>query len=206
MLKPSKSYMLESLPIQVDGFTIRHWNRNDLDELAAWPIYPFPDEGFVFSFKEKTPEERDRLFRSREDRTDTMVLIIDHASHRAMGYISLQEIEWINGEVENIGFRIEPSWCNRGIGTLVLRSVSRWCLDCGLRKLRLDVAASNDRAVRCYEKMGFVRTGELWREAADMKGVDLNQPTYDFLRPHMRHDGAIPQIRFWWMELRHMRA
>jgi RimJ/RimL family protein N-acetyltransferase len=202
MLKSSKLYMLESLPIQVDGFTIRHWSRNDLDELAAWPRYQFPDEGFVFSFKEKTPEERDRLFRSREDRTDMMVLIIDHASHRVMGYISLQEMDWINREVGNIGFRIEPSWCNRGIGTLVLRSVSQWCFDCGLRKLRLDVAASNNRAVRCYEKVGFMRTREFWRDAENLKGENLEQPRYDFLRPHVRIEKATPQIRFLWMELR----
>ena len=178
MLKHSKSYMLESLPIQVDGFMVRHWNCDDLDELAAWPRYPFSDEGFVFSFKEMTPEERDLLFRSREDRTDTMVLIVEHASHRAMGYISILEIDWINREVGNIGFRIEPSWCNRGIGTSILRSVSQWCFDCGLRKVHLDVAASNNRAVRCYEKVGYVKKGELWREAEDLMGVNLNQPKY----------------------------
>lgn len=109
MLKPSRSSMLESLPIQVDGFTVRHWSRGDLDELSACPRYPFPDEGFVFSFKEMKAEERDVLFRSREDRTDTMVLIVDHALQRAIGYISLLEIDWIDREVRNIGFRIEPS-------------------------------------------------------------------------------------------------
>ena len=201
-LDPSKQRMLGSLPIRENGFTIRHWKRSDLDDLATWPSYPFPYEAYTLSFRDKTPEELGNLFRLWEDRPDTMVLAVDHESHPTMGYLSLREIDWLNKKVGNHGFRIEPSWCGRGVGTRILTMVSNWCFDHGLVELRLDVAASNGRAVRCYEKAGFERTGEFWREAGDLKGVNRDQPHYEFLHPHLRREGDTPQIRFWWMESR----
>ncbi|MCK4235278.1 GNAT family N-acetyltransferase, partial [candidate division WOR-3 bacterium] len=93
------------------------------------------------------------------------------------------------------------SWCNKGIGTLIIRKVSNWCFKLGLKALRLDVAAANTRAIRCYEKAGFVKTEEFWRNDKGLRNIDVNQPQYDFLRPHVRLDRDVPQIRFWWMDL-----
>jgi ribosomal protein S18 acetylase RimI-like enzyme len=54
----------------------------------------------------------------------------------------------------------------------------------------LDVAASNARAIRCYEKVGFVRTGEIWRDAGNLNDVDISEPRYDFIRSHIRRGGG----------------
>ena len=58
---------------------------------------------------------------------------------------------------------------------------------------------SNARAMRCYEKVGFVRTGEFWRDAGNL--VDLREPQYDFMWPHLREQGGRIELRFWTMEL-----
>jgi ribosomal protein S18 acetylase RimI-like enzyme len=68
------------------------------------------------------------------------------------------------------------------------------------KAIHVDVAASNSRAVRCYEKVGFCRVGELWRDAVDLTGMELDAPQYDFLRPHVRLDEVPPQLRFLLME------
>jgi RimJ/RimL family protein N-acetyltransferase len=78
--------------------------------------------------------------------------------------------------------------------------VTTWCFNSSLRVLRLDVAASNLRAIRCYEKVGFVKVGETWRQAPDLVDADLAAARYDFLRPHVRTDKPIPELRFWLME------
>ena len=148
MPEVSKRGMLESLPIQEDGLTIRHWNREDIDLLASWPGYPFPFEAFDFSFRDSPAEERDRVFNRREARGDAMVLVLDHESRRAVGYISLKEINWEYGEIGDIGIRIEPSRRNRGTGTQALRMIAQWCFDNGIEEIRLDVAASNGGAIR----------------------------------------------------------
>jgi len=202
MLSISKQDMLKSLPLREGEVTIRKWNRKDLDLLSKWPSYPFPYEAFNFSFRNRTSEERDRHFKLRENNPNMILMTVDHSTEPAIGYITLLQIDRAAKKVGNFGFRISPSWCDRKVGTLVLRRVCKWCLDCGLEELQMDVAASNTRAARCYEKSGFVKTGEFWREARDLEEIDIDQPQYDFLRPHIRFDGAVPQIRFIWMELR----
>ena len=193
--------MINSLPICEETFTIRPWNRKDLDELAEWPSYPFPYEPFNYSFSEINSEEKDQHFRSREDNLKRITLVVDYTTQKAIGYLSLFQIDWVDREVGNMGFRIHPSWCNKGLGTLVIRKVSNWCFKFGLKVLRLDVAAANTRAIRCYEKAGFVKTEEFWRNDEGLKNINVYQPQCDFLRPHVRLDRDVPQVRFWWMEL-----
>ena len=83
----------------------------------------------------------------------------------------------------------------------MLQSVLEWGFGHGLVSLRLDVAAPNGRAIRCYQKAGFKGAGEIWRSAPDLQDVDVSRSMYDFLRPHVRSAGSHePQIRFLIME------
>jgi RimJ/RimL family protein N-acetyltransferase len=146
--------------------------------------------------------ERDEVFRSRQSRADAMVLVVDHSEQPAIGYLALREIDWEAGIVGNVGMRVHPAWCGRGVGTSILRSVTQWSFQAGMVSWRLDVAASNARAVRCYEKVGFVQTGEFWRDASHLGDLDLDGPRHDFLRPHLRGSGNELELRFWVMELK----
>jgi RimJ/RimL family protein N-acetyltransferase len=147
--------------------------------------------------------ERDALFRARHERADAIVLVIDHCrgAWTAIGYLAPRSINWETGAVGNVGMRVHPDWCGRGVGTSSLRLVTRWSFECGIARWRLDVAASNARAIRCYEKVGFVRTGEFWCSAGDLDAQNLSGPRYDFLRPHLRERGGRIELRFWVMEL-----
>jgi RimJ/RimL family protein N-acetyltransferase len=182
--------------------TVREWTREDIDALAAWPNYAFPYQGFEFSFRAMSPSEKDELFQDRQGRPNAIVLVADHTEQPAIGYVALTRIDWMEHIVGNFGLRIHPAWCNKGRGTSVLRMVSRWLFIWGIEAVRVDVAASNMRAVRCYEKVGFLKEGEIWRDARDLKGVDVSTSRYDFLRPHVRLDDEIPKLRFLLMELK----
>ena len=39
-------------------------------------------------------------------------------------------------------------------------------------------------------------------DTQDLEGKDLDRSQYDFLKPHLRLEGATPQIRFFWMGIR----
>jgi len=197
----TKEGMLRMLPLGQGNLTIREWTRQDVDLLASWPPYPLSYEGFEFSFAAMSATERDELFRARQEEPNMIVLVVGHAKQPAIGYISLTLIDWGSGTVGNFGFRIHPAWWGRGLGTSALRQVIRWSFEHGIKLWRLDVAASNTRAIRCYEKVGFVRTGEIWRDASNLNDVDMNGPRYDFIRPHIRKHGGKVELCFWVMEL-----
>jgi RimJ/RimL family protein N-acetyltransferase len=195
----TKKLLLGELPIGEGPLTIRAWTRNDLDTLAAWPRYPFPYEGF--SFVSMNSEERDKLFRGVQAKSNALPLVVDHTNQPAIGYIALTRIGWSERRVGNFGFRIHPDWVDKGVGTSVLCIVCLWLFNCGTSSIGVDVAVSNARAVRCYEKVGFYKVGEMWRKAQDLKGVDITGTRYDFLRPHLRQDGEVPELRFFLMEI-----
>ena len=57
----------------------------------------------------------------------------------------------------------------RGLGTDAVRTLARHLVhDRGHHRVTIDPAAANERAIRCYEKVGFRRVGvlrEYWRDA-----------------------------------------
>ena len=196
----SRARLLAALPLQAADLTIRGWARDDLDQLAAWPPYPFPYEAFRFRFADRTPIERDDVFAERE-RDPARITLTANRDGACIGYLALLEIDWCSGTVGNLGIRVHPSHCGEGIGTALLRSVLHWGFERGLASFRLDVAASNARAIRCYEKAGFREAGEIWRPAPDLQRVDLSLRKYDFLRAHVRFaDPHKPELRFLIME------
>jgi RimJ/RimL family protein N-acetyltransferase len=197
----TKHTLLAALPLHEGQLTIRQWTRADLDLLGAWPDYAFPYQGMEFSFRGKSALEKEQCFQARQDNPDTIVLVADHTQAAAIGYLALLRIDWQARIIGNFGLRVHPAWCDQGIGTAMLRAVSRWSFERGVAAVRVDVAASNTRAVCCYEKVGFVRSGELWRDAADLQGVDLSTDRYAFLRPHVRLEEELPRLRFLLMEV-----
>jgi aminoglycoside 6'-N-acetyltransferase len=58
---------------------------------------------------------------------------------------------------------------DRGLGTDAVGTLARHLVrDLGHHRLTIDPAAHNERAIRCYEKVGFRRVGvmrEYWRDA-----------------------------------------
>ena len=69
----------------------------------------------------------------------------------------------------------------RGLGTDAVRTLARHLVrDRGHHRLVIDPAAANERAIRCYEKVGFKRVGvmrEYWR---DRDGVLLDLLAREF--------------------------
>jgi ribosomal protein S18 acetylase RimI-like enzyme len=53
------------------------------------------------------------------------------------------------------GFAVDPAWQGRGIGRDVLRRVCRELRDQGVRRITLEVAVDNDRALGLYTSLGF---------------------------------------------------
>jgi len=76
---------------------------------------------------------------------------------------------------------------SRGLGTDAVRTLARHLIeDRGHHRLTIDPAAHNERAIRCYEKVGFRRVGvmrEYWR---DPDGVWRDGVLLDLLASELR--------------------
>ena len=201
-MRPSKDHMLEALPVCEGPLTLRRWTRADTYARARWPSYPSEYRDFNFALSGASQEELDRHFLARDQDPDRIPLAADHGEQLAVAYFALHEIDWEKRAVGNVGFRIRPEWCSRGYGSRILRLAAAWCRECGIQSIRLDVSAANVRAVRCYEKAGMLKAGEFWRVDSALAGIDIAAKEHDALRPHFRIEGGLPQVRFWWMELR----
>jgi RimJ/RimL family protein N-acetyltransferase len=196
-----RSELLKRLPVWRGAMRVRRCERKDMDLLAQWPAYPEPYGDFGFSFAGSGREDLDSLYRKRESGLNRLTLVADCDPAKSIGYLALLEINWERGWAGNLGIRVHPEWCNKGVGSLMVGAVRDLWLEAGMKGLRLDVAASNHRAVRCYEKVGFKRSGEFWRAAPDLAGADLAASKWRFLNGHVRVRSGVPEVRFLLMEL-----
>lgn len=75
---------------------------------------------------------------------------------------------------------------DRGLGTDAVRTMARYLVEERRHhRLTIDPAAHNNRAIRCYEKIGFRRVGlmrEYWR---DPEGVWRDGVLLDLLAPEL---------------------
>jgi RimJ/RimL family protein N-acetyltransferase len=200
-MKITRSELLDSLPVTDDELTIRWWTRDDIDRIAGWLEYPPPYDIYSVEFTRMDREQRDSLFRKREEQDKIITLVADYGDSKAIGVIALFDVDWIEGVIGNVGARIAPEWCDRGIGARFLKRLSQWCFDRGIKAIRLDAATWNARAIKCYEKAGFKRTGEtFWRDADCPDGANL-PGEHGLPEGHVRIERGILQVRHEWLEL-----
>lgn len=153
-LEEYKKRILTSLPFNVDIFTIRELNRQDIDLYVSWPDYPPPYEMFNTSLKNKPLTERDKRWESYCQNNNTLSLVVEY-KEEMIGKFSLLEIDWKKMSVNNMSIRLHPQWCNNGNGTKILKGISNWCFDNGIVKIKFDVLSTNQRAVKSYKNIGY---------------------------------------------------
>ncbi|MDQ0930664.1 GNAT family N-acetyltransferase [Streptomyces turgidiscabies] len=107
-----------------------------------------------------TPESLRSWYGSRSDRTDRLDLAVtDRATGELVGEVVLNE--W-NPATRSCNFRtlLGPRGRGRGLGTEATRLIVAYGFEqLGLHRIELQTYAHNQRALRVYEKVGFVVEG-----------------------------------------------
>lgn len=189
----------DDLPVEIltPRTIVRKACARDLEQIRAWPDYEWPYD--VFSVNNRYRDGQLWWERIDEpDRCQYSVLLRDEDV--VVGLHSFIEIDWDARIVQNMGVRIAPAYCGRNYGTESLAPLLAALLDSGMERIRLDVAATNTRAVRCYEKRGMSIASEFWREHKG-EPIDPQNPKWNFIMPHLRAEGDIWLVRFYWMEI-----
>lgn len=80
---------------------------------------------------------------------------------RLAGYLEVRTMDWKKVQHRAyfvIGIRKE--WSGKGLGSLFLEYLERWARERNIRRIWLTVIADNQKAVRFYEKAGYVTEGK----------------------------------------------
>lgn len=179
---------------------IRRTTPADFSEIRAWPPYPWPVESYSMTSPQSvTPDLRYWWMRlERPERCHYSV--IHAASGGIIGVLTFSAIDWALHDLGNMGVRVRADFCDQGYGFEALSALLQAALRAGARRIRLDVAASNSRAVRLYEKCGMRIAGEFWQPHHGAP-VDPLDPRWNFALPHLKFDCGAWLTRFYWMEL-----
>jgi RimJ/RimL family protein N-acetyltransferase len=197
----ARKEMLSGFPIVDGDLTVRYWTLDDVALFAAWPGYPRFYEWFNLGCWRKSKVEQAEYFNVREGNPGRITFAVDWKDEKAVGFYLFVEIDWEKKTVGNMGIRVRPDLTDKGIGTKALVASCDAFLDNGFQSIRLDVAASNGRAARCYEKAGFEVTGEFWRDDPEFDpNFDFDDPDHNWQREDFRMNDGMPQVRFLWME------
>lgn len=129
--------------------------------------------------------------------------VIEHQG-RAIGEILIDNFVEADQRAGLIVGILDKEALGKGLGTEAIKAVAEFCFDVlGLHKLSMRVLSFNTRAIRAYERVGFVREG-LERESAFIGGVwyddvivGLLKRDFDALRGHQpgKSDATAPQLR-----------
>jgi RimJ/RimL family protein N-acetyltransferase len=162
--------------------------RDDAPEMAQWTC----DAGYLRLQDTEiaameTPEEVASFIERQNDSSTSYAFGIRRlADNTLVGTIGLYDIAWSNRTAwVGVGIGRREDWGN-GYGSEAMDLVMRYAFDeLNLHRLQLTVIDYNPRALKMYEKLGFVREGA-YREFVERDGARHDLILYGLLRPEWR--------------------
>lgn len=121
-----------------------------------------PDDIFMMCDLEKLcfsipwSEESLRTFVTDTERRRCFVFEDRKYQPSVIGYIGLQ---FVCDEAEVANLAVHPDRRNEGVGSALIETARRFCVDSGIGILHLEVRSGNTTAISLYEHYGFLRTG-----------------------------------------------
>lgn len=135
---------------------IRPMERPDVDALAGWERHRDP-EYRMYDVGPLSRADGDGLFRLLSEPPEERRPFVATLGERVAAQLVLRAVA--SGAPE-LGIMMDPALIGRGLGRRILRAFAGYCSERGFRRLTLEVAARNERALRAYRAAGFVACGE----------------------------------------------
>lgn len=96
---------------------------------------------------------------------DQTAAVVAVAGPRVIGQLTTTRNRNIYAHTAEIGMSVQTDYRGKGIGAGLIEGAKDWSRTFGVEKLVLNVVPQNSRAIRFYEKMGFVSEGHRSRHA-----------------------------------------
>jgi diamine N-acetyltransferase len=180
--------------------TIRPMKRADLEAMSKWR--PFADPLYQpFDFPRRSKREDAQWFNWRSRDPSRRLYAIESEAKEVIGSLTLREM--VGQQSARLGITLGADYVSQGYGTEALRIFLDYFFETlGFAQIVLDVAATNLRAVRTYQRLGFRQVGQHYCAAshASYRLVRLEQ-SYQHLHRYFRRQGTVIQVLFYDMAL-----
>ena len=158
MAHPIRVPSMQRDPLHGERVVLKPLAREHLARSVKW----FNDSEVTYFLGREGPltmAEEERWFDEYRQKIDEEIYGI-HVEGAHIGNIGLHRIDRVNRKAD-VGIVIgEHDFWSKGHGTDAMRTILRYAFEhLRLHKVSLDVLDYNERALRSYEKCGFVREG-----------------------------------------------
>ena len=151
--------------IYANRIRLRKLEKADLSQFVDWLNDPEVRAG-IGSFLPLSQDEEDRWYEKMLERPpEEHILVVEvHEEDRwhMIGSTSFMDIDWRNRKAE-FGILIgDKNYWNRGFGTEITQLMLKHGFETlNLNRIYLKVFSTNPRAMRAYEKAGYILEGRL---------------------------------------------
>lgn len=138
---------------------IRPLRRDDIDKRLKWKPYPDPLYAH-YNLGEMTEAPKKAWYLKRKKDPLMLYLSIESLKGELLGFLNIYDLDWDNKKAK-LGIYLGYESTDKGYGTEAIRTLLPYFFEkMRFKKLYLDVAALNQRAIKCYLNCGFefVRT------------------------------------------------
>jgi len=152
--------------IYAERIRLRAIEREDIPRYVEWLNDPEVIAG-LFVYLPMSTWEETKWFENLSNRSpETRPLAIEvktsDGGWKHIGGVGFDQIEWVNRNAEFGIFIGEKSLWNQGYGTETTRLMLKHGFETlNLNRISLRVYETNPRAIRAYEKVGFIKEGVL---------------------------------------------
>ena len=189
------------LHLETPRLILRDLRREDLDEMDGWRPLTDPLHK-LWNLPRGTHLGRDLWLAVHEvDDTRLWFVVERQSDSQVVGTVSLRDI--MRPASARLGVSFGADFLDQGYGTEALAAFLPYYFHTlGFQRLILDVAATNKRAVHVYEKLGFRRAGQHYRNIPSGEDLSfLEQEEFADLRPCFRRRLGHTQMLFYDMTL-----
>lgn len=160
---------------------LRKLKEKDVPLIYEWMKDPRINCFFRFDAEQVTPRMVCTFVQQAQETKENLHLACVNDADEYLGTISLKHIDFRDATAEYaVSFRAAAQ--GTGAAAFATRSILRIAFEeLGLEKVYLNVLTDNTRAIRFYEKLGFVREG-LSRSAIVVKGERKDLCWYGMLK------------------------
>jgi RimJ/RimL family protein N-acetyltransferase len=148
--------------IEGASIRLRTWQERDLPRLQVLRNDVALQAQLLARAQGSNLEQVREWLERRTSGSDSVLFVIaDRNEDEALGFIQFTGLDPIDG-LADLGICLSPAAQGRGAGTEAITLALPYLVEVQrTRKLNLRVRADNERAIRCYQRLGFQPCGHL---------------------------------------------